>query len=124
MVEDPEVVVEALVQIKKHIKLILATGVIPDPAREPLTWDQVKDAKIFKAMVEGLGSIIWVVSGACAVAMFAWAAFLLLTANGDEKKIAQGRAVITWVFIGTALIVLSTGLVLLFQEMVTKGIQR
>jgi len=67
------------------------------------------------SLVNILVSTIMVIAGIVFLAMIFYAAFIMLTSAGDPEKVAQGRNVITYGFVGL-LIMLSAFLIVKVVE--------
>lgn len=54
-------------------------------------------------------------------AMIVWGAFQILMSAGKPEAVKAGRETITWAVLGYALLLISKGIILIIQEVLSKG---
>lgn len=84
-----------------------------DTPTEPITsFDDIIE------LIDTVASWLFTIILALAVVMLLYAAFLWLTASGDEDKVSTARKVLIYALIGIAIAFIAKGLVALIQELV------
>ncbi|MDD4930816.1 MAG: pilin [Candidatus Colwellbacteria bacterium] len=64
-------------------------------------------------------NFILLIAAPIAALMYVWAGFMFLTAGGDPKKIDQAKKAVLWTSIGIGVLVISKGLVIVVQDILT-----
>jgi len=78
-------------------------------------------AGTFSKLISSVSSYLLGLVGPIAVFISLWAAFLLMTAAGDPKRIAAGHQTLMWAVIGLAVIILSNAALSITQTTVSAG---
>jgi hypothetical protein len=78
----------------------------------PLKWDNVTD------LIENITNFLTQISLIIVPAMVIVSAFIFLTSAGDPKKIATGKAVLLWTVIGTAIVLISGGIISIVKNVI------
>lgn len=78
-------------------------------------------AGTFGELIGSITTYILGLVGPIAVLISLWAAFLLMTAAGDPKKVTAGHQTLTWAVIGLAVIILSKAALSITQTTVSAG---
>jgi len=81
----------------------------------PLSMSGSSVADIVDAVVD----LLLKIGAAIAALMYIWAGFQFLTAGGDEKKISTAKKTLVWTTIGIAVLVLSKGIILSVETLLT-----
>jgi hypothetical protein len=93
-----------LLELIKNTVNTASAKVIPT-LNEGLITD-IKDTGPIQNIVVWFLGVFWIV----AVGMVIWAAFLFLTAGGDEEKVKEAKKRLTYALIAAAVALLSTGI--------------
>ena len=83
--------------------------------------DYTGGVKSFGAFIENVSSYLLGLAAPLAVLISLWAAFILMTAAGDPKRITAGHQTLMWAVIGLAVIILSRAMLQITQTTVAAG---
>lgn len=78
-------------------------------------------AGTFGGLIKNITTYILGLVGPIAVLISLWAAFLLMTAAGDPKKVTAGHQTLTWAVIGLAVVILSSAFLSMTQTVIGAG---
>lgn len=92
------------------INIVAAQEVVE--LENPLSWTTVVD--LIGAITKFLTDLALII----VPLMVIISAFILLTSAGDPKKIATGKAILTWTVIGTAIILISGGIIATIKSVI------
>jgi hypothetical protein len=86
-----------------------AVSIIDDPDGDPITVVDGLEALIFR-----LQDIVFATAGGIAVAMIIWGAIVLITAGGNEERVAKGKKTLTYAIGGAIFIIASYTIIKIF----------
>ncbi len=72
-----------------------------------------------QALVKGIANWVYWIALALAPLMIIIGAFYLITASGDPERVNTGKKIITWTIIGIAIVLLSTGIMSIIEEILS-----
>ena len=78
-------------------------------------------AGTFGELIRSITTYVLSLVGPIAVLISLWAAFLLMTAAGDPKKVTAGHLTLTWAVIGLAVVILSKAALSITQTTIGAG---
>ncbi|MDD5547708.1 MAG: hypothetical protein PHN74_02315 [Candidatus Pacebacteria bacterium] len=73
-------------------------------------------ASTIAELLDKIINFLIIIGGSILTLMIIVGAFKLLTANGEEEKIIEGRKTIYWAIVGYAIIFISKGIILIIQQ--------
>lgn len=91
------------------------TPIVPTPGAA-ITIPNPLNATTFQELIDSIISFIFYIGLALAPLMIIIAAFYLLTAGGDPKRVETAKSIIMYTVIGLAIILLAKGLVAVIQQ--------
>ena len=97
------------------LSLILPIRVL---AVEPIVIENPLESESFEELLNTIVTFISWIAIAIAPIMIMIAAFYLLTAGGDPKRIDTARRIILWTVIGLAIILFAKGLISVLKQII------
>jgi len=98
------------------LSLILPIRVL---AVEPIVIENPLESESFEELLNTIVTFIsWIATIAIAPIMIMIAAFFLLTAGGDPKRVDTARRIILWTVIGLAIILFAKGLISVLKQII------
>ena len=97
------------------LSLILPIRVL---AVEPIVIENPLESESFEELLNTIVTFISWIAIAIAPIMIMIAAFFLLTAGGDPKRIDTARRIILWTVIGLAIILFAKGLISVLKQII------
>jgi len=100
--------------------LILLSLILPIrvSAVEPIVIENPLEAESFEGLLNSIVTFIFYVAIAIAPIMIMIAAFFLLTAGGDPKRVDTAKQIILWTVVGLAIILLAKGLISVLRQII------
>lgn len=89
----------------KYLVLGLAAQFMPLSAFAAVYWDKNTVLAIFEDFVNWFAAII----GILGILIMLWAAFLYMTAGGDEEKVGKAKSTLLYGLLGVAIAILAYG---------------
>ena len=74
-----------------------------------------------EAVINNVVKFVWRLALILAPLMIIIGAFYLITAAGDPEKIKIGKKIITWAIVGIVVVLLSTGVKSIIEEILSHG---
>ena len=97
------------------LSLILPIRVL---AVEPIVIENPLESESFEELLNTIVTFISWIAIAIAPIMIMIAAFFLLTAGGDPKRVDTARRIILWTVIGLAIILFAKGLISVLKQII------